>query len=350
MELLYYREKANAAIQHSVLTRTEMFPGWGECRYLNASLKPKAPRKGTSKRNLLVVDAIGSSLARLYNVERNIVRHFDTNKETGSWDCLVMDYGRLSNAVLSCLEKHCEIERQHAAWGEFLGTITPTLVQHYAHILLMLDDVWVPDDYVVEHDLLQMDAHRIDVLSPAVVGAHHTSTRGNWRGARKCLYSCHISWPPDRPRLLEYFFTFFTADAWKCFYHSVLARNVGTKKTTNVANEDGCGYDICFPVLCPHLRFGLEKRSTVYHTEVFYRGQVRQANLVADTGYGAHMMPYKNDFVKKTGNKCEWHINDGNCTAVQTKEHLDMEMMGRFLSDFKVTCDSRGPGVSDRVT
>lgn len=150
--------------------------------------------------------------------------------------------------------------------------------------------------------------------------------------------------------MLEYFFTFFTADAWKCFYHSVLARNVGTKKTTNVANEDGCGYDICFPVLCPHLRFGLEKRSTVYHTEVFYRGQVRQANLVADTGYGAHMMPYKNDFVKKTGNKCEWHINDGNCTAVQTKEHLDMEMMGRFLSDFKVTCDSRGPGVSDRVT
>ena len=64
-----YREKANAAIQHSVLTRTEMFPGWGECRYLNASLKPKAPRKGTSKRNLLVVDAIGGSLARLYNVE-----------------------------------------------------------------------------------------------------------------------------------------------------------------------------------------------------------------------------------------------------------------------------------------
>ena len=69
MELLYYREKANAAIQHSVLTRTEMFPGWGGCRYLNASLKPKAPRKGTSKRNLLVVDAIGGSLARLYNVE-----------------------------------------------------------------------------------------------------------------------------------------------------------------------------------------------------------------------------------------------------------------------------------------
>lgn len=191
-------------------------------------------------------------------------------------------------------------------------------------IILMLDDVWVPDDYVVERDLHQMDAHRIDVLSPAVVGAHHTSTRGDWRGARKCLYS----WPPDRPRILEFFFTIFTSDAWKCFYHSVLERSVGMKKTTNVASKSGCGYDICFPVLCPRLRFGLEKRSTVYHIEALYRGQARQANLVADTGYGAHMMPHKADFVQKTGNRCAWRINDGNCTAAQTR--LDMDARHLF--------------------
>lgn len=317
--------------------REAMFPGWGECRYdadtagtgdaldhnhrhrrhyrsLPASANFQSSVHGVvhgqgerhrQRRNLIVINALGDSLVRLYNAERNIAWHFPTG-DVGSWDCLAMVYGNLSNSDLSCLMQHCEIERGHNQWGEFLLQLPPILTNHYAHVVVLLDDIFLPHSYNVTKDIQSMRTNSIDVLQPAVSGAHSLTSK---RQPKNCLYSAPAS---SHQSFLEFFFTFFTAKAWASFYHSVL--EIKVDGIVNDGNPGGCGYDVCFPILCPHLRFGTESRSVVFHLETLLQPD---GILYNRSGFGDLMKPHMKEFTHKTKNKCNWRIHVGNCTVTK---------------------------------
>lgn len=308
-------QKRQDAKRESAASREALFPGWGECRYNVPPATNRTRHSATAKRNLLIVNAIGDSLVRLYNVERNVARHFDTRREGGRWDCLVNSYGSLSNEDLSCIMQYCEVQRQHNQWGGFLLTAIPTLIQHYAHVALLLDDVWLPDKYDVARDILEMKLHGIDVMSPAVHGSNHAATKYD-RNAKACLWS----WPSHAPSVLEYYFTVFSAKAWSCFYHSVLQQSMSTSNKGQPesvwGNPSGCGYDTCLPILCPDLKFGIERRSDVWHIEPSFKNGHANSDLQA-SGFGREMDPHNLVFTKKgnTQNKCNWRISVGNCSV-----------------------------------
>ena len=327
---ILYTARMEQEARDSAERREEMFPGWGECRYdterpgglaqplsdaggggilNNSTTSSRTPSSHRRRRkDLLVINALGDSLVRLYNVERNIVRHFTTGRY-GEWDCLAMVYGELSNSDLSCLMQLCEIERAHDQWGEFLATLTPITTKHYEHVVVLLDDIFIPDAYDVDKDLSAMDLNGVDVFQPAVTGATNPGSRGQ---AKKCLYTAASS--ATFPNYLEFFFTFFTSNAWSCFYHSVIEKRVHNKN--NDGNPGGCGFDVCFPVLCPHLKFGMEGRSDVYHIEAFETSRPFSERVVNASGFGkTPLMAHLSAFTSKTKNPCDWRISPGNCSA-----------------------------------
>lgn len=293
--------------------RETMFPGWGDCNYGNMGTTPERKVRRVTTRhsrngNLVVINALGKSLARLYNTERNIARHFRSN-----WECVAMVWASradVPDSDLLCLRRFCEVERRSAEWGEFLVSINPTLVNHYKHVALLLDDVFIPDGYDVSQDLHVMDLHNLDVMQPAIFGAHHENSGPQ---KKECLYS-----NPPGTFYLEFFFTLFKAAAWSCLYNSMVQTGGG--------NPSGCGFDVCLPVVCPNLKMGVEARSAVYHIE--------RALPPPSSGWGSSMNPYIGDFMK--GQNCEWRIRAANCTAGHVYKELNMN----FVTE--LDCSPRG--------
>ena len=214
------------------------------------------PRDATSTqpsplpaRNLLLVDSVGSCEKRLRTVEANVKMHFKGR----DWDCIVAVYAddtTMPRSRLEALSEVCTIFRAPLEWGAFLTTLTPSVVQHYDRVAVLLDDADL-NRVRVASLIAEMAAKNVDVISPAVVGAHHHGAmimNVSAPNARRCLRETHF---------IEIYFTIFTRDAWGCFYTRLLQD----------FNPGGCGYDVCLHQACPMLRFAVDYRHVAAHRE-----------------------------------------------------------------------------------
>ena len=201
--------------------------------------KPAAP-------NLLFVNSVGPDALRLKNVEDN-VRRFARD----AWECVVAVYATAAEVPserLAALAEVCHVHRAPARrWGSFLLALTPAMVQHFDKVAILLDDVVLPKEIPVASILREMDAHGVDVYSPAIDGGSirdYASSRT--ADKRRCLLATHG---------IEVFFSIYSRAAWTCYYVRLL----------NAANVGGCGYDLCFHQACPHLILAVDHRITAVH-------------------------------------------------------------------------------------
>ena len=95
---------------------------------------------------------------RTQQVERNVAAYFSGV----AWDCIVAVWANetlLPSSRLERLAKVCTIYRADREWGAFLGSLTPAVVQHYARVAVLVDDVELPPstpamvDAMARHDL-----------------------------------------------------------------------------------------------------------------------------------------------------------------------------------------------------
>ena len=213
-------------------------PGVCICHRRDAT-KPVAP-------NLLFVNSVGPDASRLKNVEEN-VRRF----ARGTWECVVAVYATAAELPLERLEAIAEVCHVHRTpgrrWGSFLLALTPTMVQHFDKVAVLLDDVVLPRETPVESMLREMDAHGVDVYSPAIDGGSNRYFASSRNASKqRCLLAT---------RGIEVFFSIYRREAWTCYYVRLL----------NAANEGGCGYDLCLHQACPHLNLAVDHRITAVH-------------------------------------------------------------------------------------
>ena len=201
--------------------------------------RPAAP-------NLLFVNSVGPDALRLKNVEDN-VRRFARD----AWECVVAVYATATEVPserLAALAEVCHVHRAPGRrWGSFLLALTPAMVQHFDKVAVLLDDVMLPRETPVASILREMDAHGVDVYSPAIDGGSirdYASSRT--ADKRRCLLATHG---------IEVFFSIYSRAAWTCYYVRLL----------NAANVGGCGYDLCFHQACPHLILAVDHRITAVH-------------------------------------------------------------------------------------
>ena len=213
-------------------------PGVCICHRRDAT-KPVAP-------NLLFVNSVGPDASRLKNVEEN-VRRF----ARGTWECVVAVYATAAELPLERLEAIAEVCHVHRTprqrWGSFLLALTPTMVQHFDKVAVLLDDVVLPRETPVESMLREMDAHGVDVYSPAIDGGSNRYFASSRNASKqRCLLAT---------RGIEVFFSIYRREAWTCYYVRLL----------NAANKGGCGYDLCLHQACPHLNLAVDHRITAVH-------------------------------------------------------------------------------------
>ena len=213
-------------------------PGVCICHRRDAT-KPVAP-------NLLFVNSVGPDASRLKNVEEN-VRRF----ARGTWECVVAVYAtaaELPSERLEAIAEVCHVHRTPGRrWGSFLLALTPTMVQHFDKVAVLLDDVMLPRETPVESMLREMDAHGVDVYSPAIDGGSNRYFASSRNASKqRCLLAT---------RGIEVFFSIYRREAWTCYYVRLL----------NAANEGGCGYDLCLHQACPHLNLAVDHRITAVH-------------------------------------------------------------------------------------
>lgn len=236
-------------------------------------------------RNLVVVNAVGR-LETIGHVARNVETHFSD----GSWQCVVMAWANAAAAKHALRATKCELYfSPRARWGQFLAMLRPVLVQPYEHITILLDDIFVPTSgpfpVNVTGLLREMHRHSLGGISPVRALLAHPWLEASWEQPRRggLILS---SYPPlrrarplapqavfgahPRPMLqlktrclrrvhaLEIFFTIYTRAAWLCM--------VGMFDAAD-SNLGGCGYDFCFPRVCPQFRLAVDDRSAVHHME-----------------------------------------------------------------------------------
>ena len=164
------------------------------------------------EKKLLVMNAIG----RADNLPFLI---FSKERHFADWDCLAFMY--VNEQVIP--DNHVDLERlrevgcnvvrtPNVMWGVFLQYLPPVLVQPYAYVAILLDDVFLPDrgptPVNIPRLLSHMKQHNLTSISPAVIGEFHKLLSPVGRDPT-CLVEL---------RMINTYMQIFTADAWACYY------------------------------------------------------------------------------------------------------------------------------------
>lgn len=276
------------------------------------------------KRSLVVVAALGALSPTYTNARSLLFTHF-----RGGWDCTVFAYARfgrrgleadgLNQSKQATLTQHeaakdiasrCQVvECRDCSIGRIWRLLNPAALAAYEYLLLLQDDVLlggvplagvhegVPSGAPVSFNASTMLAtarnHRLDVASPAVIGASWASVMApdqcscdrnqlaDWYAASRahpqqpdgggprrenqvppddsCAgASCQMAAAVQIAALndgcvrdmpfLESYALLFTPEAWRC-YHDLMSL-LPPEQTDELG---GWGYDVCYPVHCPHL-------------------------------------------------------------------------------------------------
>ena len=150
-------------------------------------------------------------------------------------------------------ELGCTIPRMPGTyWGDFLHYITPTFVQNYEYLALVLDDIFFPvqgEDAVNATKLIQnMQVHDIDVIQPGIVADTHGYIQ---RSIDENLDQCVVE-----VNFIETYVQIFNSAAWECYY-----------KMLHYTGNRGWCYDVCFKHECPHLRLGYDFSMKAWHMD-----------------------------------------------------------------------------------
>ena len=127
---------------------------------------------------------------RLKNVEDN-VRRFARD----DWECVGAVYATAAEVPserLAALAEVCHVYRApRRRWGSFLLALTPAMVQHFDKVAILLDDLVLPRETPVASILREMDAHGVDVYSPAIHGGVRNFASTRTADKQRCLMSTH---------------------------------------------------------------------------------------------------------------------------------------------------------------
>lgn len=205
--------------------------------------------------NLVVFDAVGkkNNLALIEHSRRTAFKQDE-------WDCVIFMYAvedkiANENEHLKNLQKElgCSVPRMPGvAWGDFLQFLTPTFVDNYDYIALVLDDMFIPDqgDHPFDAAKLieQMKENNIDIISPAVIAdTWNFWERAANNGWDECLVEIDF---------IETFVQFFSRDAWGCYYNML-----------HYSGRRGFCYDVCLKEQCPDLKMAQDNSQFVWHLD-----------------------------------------------------------------------------------
>ena len=213
---------------------------------------PVAVIKSITKKNLLVIDAVGRQSNLQYNVHA-VQHHFHHD----DWECLVFLY--VHQTVIpdddDDLEKlrttyKCTIVRTPGvSWGTFLQFLPPMLTNQFQHIAIMLDDTYLPtkgDRPINIPRLLEtMQIHNISSMSPAIIGDSHGVFEPPDHGGN-CVREIGF---------IETYVQIFTTEAWQCYY--------------SMLHHDGARgwcYDLCFRGVCG-VKLAVDNSQAAFHLE-----------------------------------------------------------------------------------
>eukprot|EP00581_Thalassiosira_minuscula_P004456 CAMPEP_0183736968 /NCGR_PEP_ID=MMETSP0737-20130205/50722_1 /TAXON_ID=385413 /ORGANISM="Thalassiosira miniscula, Strain CCMP1093" /LENGTH=338 /DNA_ID=CAMNT_0025971131 /DNA_START=58 /DNA_END=1074 /DNA_ORIENTATION=- len=213
------------------------------------------------KKKLVVFNALGkvNNLPLVAHARRRIFKADD------NWNCVAFMFAKEDripddNKHLRNLvdELGCSIPRTPGVfWGDFLQFLTPTFINNYEFISLVLDDMFIPHqgDYAVDvNKLLQkMQTHKLDVIAPGIVGeSHGYLDRAQKQNKTNCLVEVNA---------IETYVQIFTAEAWTCFYSML-----------HYTGSRGWCYDLCFKKQCPNLTLAYDFSMRAWHMDRKMKG------------------------------------------------------------------------------
>ena len=206
--------------------------------------------------NLVVFDALGkdNNLVLVEHARRAVFK-------PDTWDCIGFMYAKEDRipdddphlrALIDDLG--CTVPRTPGIfWGDYLQFITPTLVDNYDYVALVLDDIYFPAEgptAVNATKLIEkMETYDVDVMQPAITGDTY-NTRG-MASSQGIDLNCIVE-----VKFIETYAQFFTRDAWECYY-----------KMLHYTGKRGWCYDVCYKSQCPDLKFGNDLSMVAWHMD-----------------------------------------------------------------------------------
>ena len=185
--------------------------------------------------HLLVVPGLRQAYTDL--LAENL-RHFS------GWECRAYSAEALSRWPSQCrLEIHSGWK-----WASMLNLTTSALDTRTTHILVLLDDVRIPEDFCMPCFL--RDVRRHAVASPVVANATWPTTRGTYCTSGG---SCQTGF-------LETYLKLFARPAFQCY-----ARMFSSQVLDDATQAVGWGYDRCFAAMCPFFEQRLFRDYQVEH-------------------------------------------------------------------------------------
>ena len=173
---------------------------------------------------LLVIATLGGDRFRVEAARRTVMGFF-----TG-WNCTVLVFhpyvmGSRSPAA-KYLRGRCRVElRLGWGWASLLNLTTPEIVAGYDHIMIALDDIWLPPSFDTWAFVAEASRHNLSRASPGVYGATPASPSEciNSTGPLACAATAQACGPDCGARLVPYIETFLvlnTRAAWVCYHVS----------------------------------------------------------------------------------------------------------------------------------
>mmetsp|Transcript_18480 Transcript_18480/g.26015 ORF Transcript_18480/g.26015 Transcript_18480/m.26015 type:complete len:371 (-) Transcript_18480:365-1477(-) len=209
----------------------------------------------STTKNLLIFNALGKvhNLPLVVNTRRHVFK-------PDEWDCVAFMFAKEDripdgNKHLVTLrnELNCTVPRTPGLhWGDFLQFVTPTFVNNYEYVALVLDDIFfhVRGSGAVKPEKLieNMQAHNLDVIQPGIIGDSHSFIE---KSAEADMKNCIIE-----TNFIETYAQIFSSAAWECYY-----------KMLDPSGSRGWCYDICLKHLCPYLRLGQDMSMKGLHMD-----------------------------------------------------------------------------------
>ena len=184
----------------------------------NSALPAPANTTIAATTGLLVLAALGGDRYRVEAARRTVMGFF-----TG-WNCTVLAFhpyvmGSRSPAA-KYLRRRCRVElRLGWGWASLLNLTTPEVVAGYDHIIVALDDIWLPPSFDTRAFVAEASRHNLSRASPGVFGATYLSPSEciNTTGSLACAATARACGPDCGARLVPYiesFLVLYTRAAW----------------------------------------------------------------------------------------------------------------------------------------
>ena len=225
-----------------------------------SSLRSRREERQHVKNGLVVVNAIGRR-ELLPMIAHNINSHFKeavVGNNVFRWHCIAFTYVTeddipADDPALITIAGLCEVMRFPGTnWGTFLRFLSPPLVGMYDHIMLLLDDMFLPSGgphAVNIPDMLHsMYKHDLTTIQPDIQG------HGGWSQVNNKPEAWNNSCLAKVDGPIELFAQVFSAAGWQCF-----------SRMLHHSNSVGWCLDTCYPLKCPGIAQSIDYRMQAYH-------------------------------------------------------------------------------------